>query len=688
MGSPRTYRVGRDPDNDIVIEHSSVSRRHCELQLLDDGAVLLVDLGSKNGTSVRENGAWSPIERATVERDERILLGEIVTTVSGLLLRAPQSASAASSRAPDARLRGPTAPASDEDKSFVRRLLSSDWARLNRRRDGTRPPYADAGIDPSSICLPSDFAAGATALPPAPSLPVLAFATPQAAAPRAAALPRLVIEDAPSQPRSMDILPPSRPRPAAKHPRDPAKWAIIACALVLCASGAYAGFAQYTALSGARSTAATGPVAAATTTPAAKADTTPDRSKETRNEPESRPPPAGKNEAEPEAKPAAPPETKSAAPKTEPPPPAARATPWHRSLPAGANSAVLAASATREGGLCLVGSQSPKDGRREAWIWRVDAAGRPIWQRAAGGSRRDAALAVAPTADGGCIAAGHDSADAMLWIARYDAKGKEAWSKAIPAGHAGRATAIVALRDGDFALAGYARGTALEVERAFAMRLAANGTTKWSKHVTPGESQATDLREGKDGEIVVAGTGTRAGGDRAVLWATKIDARGQPIWHRQIGGVGRPAHVQLRMARGEEAIVAATMQGPQPAAGDAPPLTLRVLRLSRRGAVLWDRRLGDAPRRLAGFVLQTGRIVIAGDAGADAEKPELWLARLDANGRVLHEDRMAAARGDAAAALAELRDGRLVLAGTADLDPAGKRGAGLLYFDSTGARPR
>ena len=46
-----TNRVGRGPDNDFQISHSTVSSRHCEL-VLTDGGVLLRDLQSTNGTFV------------------------------------------------------------------------------------------------------------------------------------------------------------------------------------------------------------------------------------------------------------------------------------------------------------------------------------------------------------------------------------------------------------------------------------------------------------------------------------------------------------------------------------------------------------------------------------------------------------------------------------------------------------
>ena len=46
-------RVGRHPDNDFRLEHSTVSSVHCEIVLQNDG-VLLRDLESTNGTFVND----------------------------------------------------------------------------------------------------------------------------------------------------------------------------------------------------------------------------------------------------------------------------------------------------------------------------------------------------------------------------------------------------------------------------------------------------------------------------------------------------------------------------------------------------------------------------------------------------------------------------------------------------------
>ncbi|MFF8971746.1 FHA domain-containing protein [Streptomyces sp. NPDC014995] len=46
----RTVRIGRAPDNDLVIDDLVVSRRHAELRALPDGTYEIADLGSHNGT--------------------------------------------------------------------------------------------------------------------------------------------------------------------------------------------------------------------------------------------------------------------------------------------------------------------------------------------------------------------------------------------------------------------------------------------------------------------------------------------------------------------------------------------------------------------------------------------------------------------------------------------------------------
>ncbi|MDN3293226.1 FHA domain-containing protein [Streptomyces ficellus] len=67
----RAVRIGRSPDNDLVVDDLTVSRRHAELLAEPDGTYWIHDLGSHNGTFL--NGR--PITRARVTADDIVGIG-------------------------------------------------------------------------------------------------------------------------------------------------------------------------------------------------------------------------------------------------------------------------------------------------------------------------------------------------------------------------------------------------------------------------------------------------------------------------------------------------------------------------------------------------------------------------------------------------------------------------------------
>ena len=65
-------RFGRSPENDVQIEHATVSAMHCEIVLADDGVVVR-DRASTNGTFV----GGRRIEKARLSAGEILHLGEV-----------------------------------------------------------------------------------------------------------------------------------------------------------------------------------------------------------------------------------------------------------------------------------------------------------------------------------------------------------------------------------------------------------------------------------------------------------------------------------------------------------------------------------------------------------------------------------------------------------------------------------
>lgn len=65
--------VGRCPTSDILINDPSISRRHCQFTLDADGALVVRDLGSKNGVYVNDER----VERAIVRPGELVQIGAV-----------------------------------------------------------------------------------------------------------------------------------------------------------------------------------------------------------------------------------------------------------------------------------------------------------------------------------------------------------------------------------------------------------------------------------------------------------------------------------------------------------------------------------------------------------------------------------------------------------------------------------
>lgn len=82
-----TYTIGRDENNDIVIDDSSVSRRHARVEEIARGRFLIVDLQSANGCFVEHDARWRQFGEAEVTASESLLLGDHQTTARELIRR-------------------------------------------------------------------------------------------------------------------------------------------------------------------------------------------------------------------------------------------------------------------------------------------------------------------------------------------------------------------------------------------------------------------------------------------------------------------------------------------------------------------------------------------------------------------------------------------------------------------------
>ncbi len=75
----KTISIGRSSDNEVVLDHKSVSRHHARIALVGDEGYLLEDLNSNNGTFLDGGAVRTPKH---IRGGERIEIGEVTLEVS------------------------------------------------------------------------------------------------------------------------------------------------------------------------------------------------------------------------------------------------------------------------------------------------------------------------------------------------------------------------------------------------------------------------------------------------------------------------------------------------------------------------------------------------------------------------------------------------------------------------------
>ena len=82
---PRRFNIGREKTCDIPIADDSVSRLHAEIWLADDGAIMMADRGSSNGTTLVRGGQSFPLRQDVVLPGDHVRFGGVLLSVAEIV---------------------------------------------------------------------------------------------------------------------------------------------------------------------------------------------------------------------------------------------------------------------------------------------------------------------------------------------------------------------------------------------------------------------------------------------------------------------------------------------------------------------------------------------------------------------------------------------------------------------------
>lgn len=228
-----------------------------------------------------------------------------------------------------------------------------------------------------------------------------------------------------------------------------------------------------------------------------------------------------------------------------------------------------------------------------------NAAGGEVWLSAFSGGEAEAMEAVIVTSGGDYLVVGGTEGGAGddAWVVAVEPDGSVAWQRAY--GGSGYETAydVKETADGGFVVAGLTESFSNGGQDMWVFKLDAMGEVEWEKsYGGAGEEQAWSVDETGDGGYVIAGGTTSYGAGGSDLLVIRLDASGDIVWQKALGGADDDApggeyseHVARAFVDADGNIVASTVTLSF-GAGDSD---IWVVKLNPDGEVLWEFAYGD-----------------------------------------------------------------------------------------------
>lgn len=311
---------------------------------------------------------------------------------------------------------------------------------------------------------------------------------------------------------------------------------------------------------------------------------------------------------------------------------------WEENFEETGDNVVRAAALTHEGGFVLAGeTYQNKSITSDAFILKIDAKGQQDWKKTFGRIGNDSIASIKTLPNGGYVVAGYSEAPGKgardAYVARFDATGSPLWEEYLGGEAADEGRAAAVLPDGRIIVAGSTQSKGMGQDDVALWALDAEGKLLWHQtYGWQGSDRAYALAMASDGGYWVSGLTRSRGAGASDVYVLRLDATGGLLWQQTYGDEGTDEAIALEVAPDGGAFIVGTSQ----------PLSFEktdvyVLRLDREGKELWNRHIGGPREDVANGAALTpdGGLVIAGSTKSFGDLlGDFYLIKTDDQGQV------------------------------------------------------
>lgn len=332
--------------------------------------------------------------------------------------------------------------------------------------------------------------------------------------------------------------------------------------------------------------------------------------------------------------------------------------------------------------------------------------GEVAWIKTFGGTGEETAQAIISTLDGGYAVLGFtNSTDGDIqnksipvndyWLLKFDAEGNLQWNKTYGGSKDDRGQSLVQTQDGGFALTGYAMSDDGDgsVNNGFhdnwVIKVDAQGELQWEKSFGfSGHDHSYDIIETLDSGLFFTGfldiTSARADGltekhgsltrhGVGEFWGTKIDATGALQWRGYFGGTNNDrAHAVVQSDDGGFVMTGFSESNDFDISSTQGSYDFWMVKIDSNGNLLWERSFGGSGIEISydiaktsdgGYVITGNTFSTDGDIAKNKGESDIWLVKVDKDGKMIWEHTYGGSGFDAAQAVIASKNGGYFIVG-------------------------
>ncbi len=341
-------------------------------------------------------------------------------------------------------------------------------------------------------------------------------------------------------------------------------------------------------------------------------------------------------------------------------------TVWSKTYGGSDDDFARSISGTEDGGFIIAGYTGVMPDNFDMYVIKIDAMGNPQWQTTYGGEGWDTGSAITQCRDEGFIIAGYTNSYGKGWndifLVRIDRQGNTIWQKTFGGCNEDGASAVIETIDGGFIIAGETTSFGEGDYDVLLVKLDAAGNIIWRRTIGGSECDGCqDIQQTYDGGFILVGDTKSAETAWHDVSLIKLDREGRVCWSKTFGGKDFDCGEAVRQTKDRGFIITGWTRSFGEGLSD-----VYLIKTDRDGELLWTRTYGG-PQHDFGFnVEQTfdgGYLIIGDTKSYGAGWYDVYVVRTDGAGDTLWTRTYGGSKPDEAFALYPMEDGGYLIGG-------------------------